>query len=214
MNNLIESLQQILNNERSKAKSRRIFIELSADNFKKVFLLNANIELAKRNINIEFLIDEKNKDIVNQLYWYAVGSKKFNGDIQKGIMLVGNLGTGKTLIMSAFLNTLENASNKIITRFNAKEVFEKLKEKEPDFYKIRPLFIDDVGKEPNIVNDYGTKIAPISDLFALRYDFGAWTFITTNHGGEELLEKYGSSTIDRFKEMFNIIKLNGESRRK
>ncbi len=210
----IENLEQQLKKEKEKANSRRVFIRIDADLFRRIFVLNTNIELAKRNRDTEFVIDEMNKEVINQLYWYAVGGEKFNGDLKKGIMLVGNLGTGKTLIMSAFLNTVEYASNKIITRFHAKEVVSKLKEQEPDYYKTRPLFIDDIGKEPNIINDYGTKLAPISDLFALRYDFGAWTFITTNHGGEELLEKYGGSTVDRFKEMFNIIKLNGNSRRK
>lgn len=212
---LIENLKQNLIAERDRAKKRRVFIKADVEIFKQLFLLNANIELAKRNRRIDFVIDEENKEVINQLYFYSIGSEKFTGDLYKGIMLVGNLGTGKTLIMSAFLNIIESGSNKIITRFHSKEVPLKLKEKEsdPDFYKTRPIFIDDVGKEPSMINNYGTKTSPISDLFALRYDFGSWTFTTTNHTGKELLEKYGGSTVDRFKEMFNIINLTGNSRR-
>ena len=66
----------------------------------------------------------------------------------------------------------------------------------------------------NEINDFGNKIQPIADLISFRYDNGALTHATCNYKIDTLTEFYGLTTTDRFKEMFNIIELKGESFRK
>jgi DNA replication protein DnaC len=210
----IEILKDELNKSRYEIKNSRAFLNLSTEHFKEVFILNAEIILAKKNQLKEFIIDEDNKEVINQLYFYLIGSERFEGDLYKGIMLSGNIGSGKTLIMNSFLKIIEDLSIKIITKLHSKAIASHLKEKGEDYLNKRPLFIDDIGKESKIVNDYGTVKNTIPDLFALRYDFGAWTFATCNYKSPELKEFYGETIFDRFKELFNNMKLTGNSRRK
>ena len=82
-----------------------------------------------------------------------------------------------------------------------------------EYYKLKPMFIDDIGKETKEVRDYGTIVNPVPDLFSVRYDFGAWTLATCNYKPKELTEFYGETIVDRFKEMFNYLVLTGKSRR-
>ena len=207
-------LKARLSEEILQIKSRRIYIRMNTDEFKEIFILNARIEMAKRNKDAEFIIDENNKDVINQLYFYLVGSDNFKGDLNKGLMLSGEVGTGKTMVLNSFLTIVEQLSNKIITKMHSKKIASYLKEKGDDYLNRRPLFIDDLGKEAKIVNDFGTVKNTIPDLFALRYDNGAWTFATNNYSFDTLKEFYGETIVDRFKEMFNNLHLKGESRRK
>jgi len=79
----------------------------------------------------------------------------------------------------------------------------------------RNLLIDDIGKESKDINDYGTIKNPLIDLISERYDNITWTFGTCNYSKESLIEFYGETIFDRFVEMFNILKLEGDqSRRK
>jgi DNA replication protein DnaC len=210
----ITNLKDELQNSRLEIKNSRVFLKLTPEQFKEVFILNAEILLSKRNQNTEFLIDDNNKNIINNLYYYLIGSDKFEGDLYKGIFLSGNIGTGKTLILNSFIKIIEDLSIKNVTKLHAKAIASHLKEHGEDNLNKRPLFIDDIGKETKIVNDFGTIKNTIPDLFALRYDFGAWTFATCNYKSEELIEFYGETIFDRFKEMFNNFKLTGNSRRK
>lgn len=215
MDTIINRLKQELSKAKADMQSRRFYLGVAPEYFREMFLIIANTQMTKRNNEGEFIIDDGNKAIVNALYHYSVGSNSFKGDLKKGILLSGNVGTGKTLIINTFLDIIESLSNKIITRFHAKELHLRTsKQDDETYYHKRPLFVDDIGKEPNTVNSYGTKTNPIADLFAARYDLGAWTFATTNHTKEDLTTFYGESTVDRFKEMFNVIALVGDSRRK
>jgi DNA replication protein DnaC len=104
-------------------------------------------------------------------------------------------------------------SSKRITKIHSKRVADVLKEHDKGWLDKRPLFIDDLGREPKEVNNYGTKELPIIDLISIRYDFGALTFATTNFDSEKLAEFYGVAIVDRFKEMFNMLVLKGASKR-
>jgi len=58
----------------------------------------------------------------------------------------------------------------------------------------------------------------MSDLLLERYSvftiLGKITHITTNLAPNSLKERYGELIADRFREMFNVITLLGDSRRK
>jgi DNA replication protein DnaC len=128
-------------------------------------------------------------------------------------MLSGSIGTGKTIMINAICKIIESGSNKIITRMHSKKMNEMIKNNEPGFYDMRPLFIDDLGREPKEANDYGNKSEPLIDLISVRYDLGSWTFATTNFKKETLSEFYGAAIVDRFEEIFNTIVIEGSSRR-
>lgn len=218
---LIKKAQLSLNDAK---KSKRPFFKCTPADFSSLFLLAANTELAKRNFKTEFLIDDGNKEIINQLYFYFIGSEKFKGDLQKGIFLGGTLGVGKTLIMRAFCSVWNSFRQTIITRYTSRECAELIIKnipafaKEGDFPKIdhfkAPIYIDDIGKEPLKVIEWGTEICPMNELLCKRYDAFSLTFATGNYNLNTLSEHYNETTADRMKEMFNIIPLKGSSRRK
>ncbi len=203
---------QILKNE---VKQRRFTINISSEDFKELFLLQANKIIISRNIHREFEITDQNKTLINLFWHYLINDdENFKVDLNKGVMILGKNGVGKTLILKSFCNMINLLSNKKITQIHSKKLPSSILEKESGYYEKRPLFIDDIGKEAKEVNDFGTKILPVADLMALRYDNGSLTFATCNYKFETLTEFYGLTTTDRFKEMFNIFILEGESFRK
>lgn len=197
----------------SEIKSKRVFVDINSVDFKEIFLLESKNEILKRGIQSDFIIDNNNKHIVNQLYFYLIGSADFAGNTNKGILIQGSIGAGKTIIMNAFCNIIENLSKKVITKIHSKKINEVIKLNDSGYLDKKPLFIDDLGREGKEINDFGTKTTPLIDLFSIRYDLGSWTFATTNFNADTLQEFYGEAIVDRFKEMFNFLTLTGKSKR-
>lgn len=142
-----------------------------------------------------------------------------------GLMLCGTVGNGKTTLMKAF--------QRCIFYLDAQHHFEFLDDKEygqrfkpemrivdvrdilryaktsaDDYDNLRSyrmLGIDDLGKEPAEVLDYGNVLSPVIDLIEHRYDKQLFTFITSNLTPKEIREKYGERIADRFNEMLGVI---------
>lgn len=187
----------------------------------KVFL---DRQTGKRNPGEKFVIDLANTETIEQLVAYMTGSPDFNGNHNKGIMLVGQFGTGKTTIMNALCDFYFAMSKRIIINISAVELTAAIRKKSAsiDEYTSKPLFIDEIGRETESVKDYGTEIRPIPDIIGIRYSRGALTFASSNFvvekqhakGGACLEDKYGLYVADRMREMFNILVMKGESRRR
>jgi len=96
------------------------------------------------------------------------------------------------------------------------ELLDILKEKSVKAYSKMPLVIDEFGREPKQIMDFGNLRSPMVELLCERYDTGAWTHGTSNFTLDTLCaeNQYGKMTGDRLKSMFNFIELKGESRRK
>jgi len=76
---------------------------------------------------------------------------------------------------------------------------------------------DELGREPRMVDHYGTKLDVMSQVLQIRYTLwqtkGAITHFITNMNLEELTVTYGEFIVQRIVEMSNVIELNGDSRR-
>ena len=96
------------------------------------------------------------------------------------------------------------------------ELLETLKEKSIKSFSLFPLVIDEFGREPKQIMDFGNLRSPVIELLCERYDTGAWAHGTTNFTLDTLYaeNQYGRMTGDRLKSMFNFIELKGDSRRK
>jgi DNA replication protein DnaC len=212
---LIIKLDNEIEEMTRKIKEKRFKISISAENFKELFFKIAKIGLLSRKITKDYVVDDTNRDVINQFYFYLTQDEKFIGDFDKGFLIYGNNGTGKTLLMETFIKIISELAGKNFTIFNSRILREQLIEDKNlmKFLENRPLYIDDLGKENLFANNYGIKETPVMDLLALRYDKHALTFITTNNDLQYFAENYGVSLADRMKEMFNFFEMKGESKR-
>jgi hypothetical protein len=206
--------EEFRNSQLEYQKRRRVAPDLQKEDFKRLLDYECAIRLMKRGDSGYFEIDEDNTKVIDQLFYYITGNQKeFKGNIDKGILLQGSIGTGKTILLRGFAGVIGKVLDRNFEYYSAFDINRLIVKEGIEKYSKRPLLIDDLGKEQEIVKDYGTDVRPILELFASRYDTGAITFLTTNYNNETFVKKYGAQTVDRFIETFNFIQLNGKSRR-
>jgi hypothetical protein len=212
---IIELAKEEFNKARaSYVKRRLIFPGLLKEDFIKLLTLECSTRLLNRGDIGYFEIDKDNEDVIDQLYCYLTGNLQlFRGSVDKGIMLQGSIGTGKTILLRGFAGIIGKLLDRMFEYYSAFDINRLVVKDGIEKYSKRPLLIDDLGKEQEIIKDYGTDVRPILELFAARYDSGAITFVTTNYNTDTFAKKYGQQTVDRFKETFNFFQLNGKSRR-
>lgn len=153
-------------------------------------------------------------------------AKFLTDDNQKfGMIFLGLCGNGKTTMLYAFQQSVNylnrqklfaDSSQIGIQIMDAKEIAGIAKDvKEFRTIKNRPMLaIEDMGREPTEVLDYGNILNPVIDLIEYRYDAQLFTIITTNLNPEEIRAKYGARVADRFNEMLEKIVFKNKSYRK
>lgn len=156
-----------------------------------------------------FTSDKFTTDNINRVAEYLVNPKtKF------GIMLSGKCGNGKTTMLYAFqsaMNYLSRAKffdDKGIRIIDAKDIISYTKDTKryDPMRSSEMLGIEDMGREPTEIMDYGNILNPVIDLLEYRYSNQLFTVITTNLTPKEIREKYGDRIADRFNEMLcNIV---------
>jgi len=210
-----EALEKARNEKKESLDFSRTFINCTYDEFTQLLRLKCERIFNQRGEKTRpFEMDTVNTEFIHQLYLYAIGSQQFAGDIRKGLFVWGGYGAGKTAILFALSEIFTEMTIKNVSKFPAKVLAERMNEEGVEIMAKRPLFIDDLGREPEVFNNYGTKKRVMIDLFARRYDTGAWTFVTAQYQIEKFKDKYGLLILDRMRSMFNEIHLPGESRRK
>jgi DNA replication protein DnaC len=219
---LQKDVQERISGEKEKMQRRRLFLPLAYSDFRELFLSFGTYCLFKRNQNKEFIMDENNEPIIEQLYCYTTNNSSFDGDLNKGIMLQGKYGCGKSYILETY-SILHNhivinysLNQPLLSFIQSLELQEQIIKQSVRTFVQRPLIIDEFGREPKTVQDYGNILRPMSELLSIRGDMGTLTHGTTNFTLETLssAEFYGGMIGDRLKMMFNFIPLQGESRRK
>lgn len=218
----LDSLKSRFAGERKENENLRFTFPFEYEEYKLLISQSANTILEKRRERIQFAIDELNTPIIDQLYLYLTSNNQFSGDLNKGIMLVGKYGCGKTLIMQAFsemYNTIIHSlhiQRPLLKFFKSSELVDILKDKPIKGFSRLPLIIDEFGREPKQIMSFGNLRSPMIELLCERYETGVWTHGTSNFTLDTLCSEnqYGKMTGDRLRTMFNFIELKGESRRK
>lgn len=150
----------------------------------------------------------------------------------KGLLIVGATGTGKTLGMSMlkrFFPTTEMVPALTVATEFAEHGWPLIKKlasiQHEDWsdgfwdgksFKLSDLIIDDLGEEPE-GSYYGSKGDVLSDLISRRYRLfindGVKTHITTNLTTDQIGQRYGQRILSRLREMCYITAFEGEDRR-
>lgn len=127
----------------------------------------------------------------------------------RGLLCMGNLGRGKTLIAAKSLPILFNHFLHLIVRVvDAQELNSRI-----DVIKqSHILCIDDIGTEGEYVH-YGERRVPFAELVDLAEKKGKLLLLTTNLTIDELKAKYGERTIDRLRGITKVVLFQGESLR-
>lgn len=119
----------------------------------------------------------------------------------RGLMLQGNIGTGKTeFVKNILIPYIKVAHNRIIKAYNAEELNinpEELLEK-------KALFIDDIGREIK-AKVYGNEINTLEVIANNLEQKDVFLIATTNLSTAELTAKYGERAIDRMKKYMSWV---------
>lgn len=128
-----------------------------------------------------------------------------------GLLLMGNVGTGKTTIASALARAWADYLT-IARVFRCDFVSEQIKEDESYVYEVSGnrglVVLDDFGTESKV---YGEERIP--SIFYRRFEGGLPTVITTNLTSDQIREKYGERIADRLRTYSKIV-MNYKSLRK
>jgi len=192
------------------------------------------IDIAKKEIP-EFEIDDNNKEIINQLFNYFIGNKEYcelnNISLNKGILLCGGVGTGKSKLFKIFkIFTAEILRKNYFRMFTSSELTDNvningvkvLENLNHNFYENKPnpinCYIDDICSKNEKIKHYGSEISVIEQVINMRYNifdtYKKLSHFSTNIVPKNLIDFYDIRIIDRLNEMCNIFELNGLSRRK
>lgn len=188
----------------------------------------------------KFEIDPNNAKIIGFLIHYFNNSKHAETifpdrgyKVHKNLLLVGEPGTGKTLLMQIFSDYLRLTCNP--NQFCNLSVTQMM-----NYYKIHGhidrytynegegkgsiegnpfnVCLNDVGLETENQKSYGTSLDSVIDEFLYaRYEIyqshHKKYHITSNMNVDDFKNRFGNRLVDRFKS-FNVIPLVGDSRRR
>ncbi|MBJ7880514.1 ATPase [Gelidibacter salicanalis] len=182
--------------------------------FDKILIyLNAKGKLLFGN---HFRIYDEDKEIIRKLCHYFIkdleNCKKDDIDPEKGILLSGPVGCGKTALMT-LLRHIEPTPRpyEIIACRNIVFSFNHLGFKTiEDYGNTKSFCFDDLGIE-SPGRFYGKDLNVMGELLLSRYDLYLQskrrikTHATTNFSADEMEEFYGNRVRSRMRELFNLI---------
>lgn len=226
-------------NDMHKAEKKRQLLEIPAvyHAHSKLFLQIANKVLAYQHR--AFVIDDNNREVLRFLLYYfndcPLAEEVFPGrgyKLHKHIMLQGNVGTGKTLLMEIFSEYLRYTGNpnffynlsvtQMINYYTLHNNLDRytFNEEENKGFQCKPVNIclNDIGVQTTTFYGMDTKVLTDEFLHArneIWLQFHLKAHVTTNLSIEQLKEEYKDGfgrLIDRFK-TYNVIPLGGNSRR-
>ena len=179
----------------------------------------------KAQFGQHFTINPADYEIIYKLLVYAFkhepSAKKYNINLQKGILLSGPVGCGKTTLMY-LINHFQSEKFRHIMKPSREVGYEFIKDGYETIHKYstnafnkkgvetwhRTYCFDDLGTENNL-KYYGNECNVMAEILLSRYELFVHnhmiTHITTNLSATEIETCYGNRVRSRMREMFNLI---------
>lgn len=181
------------------------------------------------------------KVITGMIYYFngnIEAANRYGMDTCKGIALIGKYGVGKTNIFRLIQQYLQQVNRGTPNTFKITSVDEIILSLLNDGDSVDSVYVYNtktgINNEPIrkpvhlCINEFGTQYDIkrygsnvndlIDSLMMRRYEifqqYGKVTHITSNFGTVDFENRFPERLVDRFKEMFNIVKLEGKSFRK
>ncbi len=172
----------------------------------------------------EFSLRKEDYTLIRKMLCYAIrdeeACQKYEIDFNKGILLLGPVGSGKTSLMTLIRDFFPTSFRPILksTRQVSYEFIKEGYEIIDQYGKSDKVFcFDDLGVESSLKH-YGNECNTMGEILLSRYDqfiqFGTITHVTTNLNSVELEKMYGVRVRSRLREMFNLITFPKETQDK
>lgn len=182
------------------------------------------IWLEKKGVELygnHFKILENDHPIIFRLIAYFLKDEptcfQFNIDLNKGIMLSGPVGCGKTSLMNVmkhltptehkfFVKPCRDISFEFIQ--DGYEIIHKYSKGKLYHSEPKTICFDDLGTENNL-KYFGNECNVMAEILLSRYELFTnkklQTHITTNLSATEIENQYGNRVRSRLREMINLI---------
>lgn len=181
--------------------------------------------------NPHYVLDDNNTDIFNKLCAYFSNDPDcqtmFDINPNKGIMLYGPVGCGKTSLMKMFavnsyrpfvINPIRSIAGEFTLKEGGENALEKYSSLVPAYpqmnfgHELLGRCFDDIGTE-EIKKNFGNEVNVFQDILYKVYDNELIGHFhgTTNLGGEEIQSAYGERIRSRMREMFNVLNFSEKS---
>lgn len=143
----------------------------------------------------------------------------------KGLLLIGDCGRGKSVILNYVLPVLFRMHNYILHPIHAQDLYKPLPNQPTHSYYQRPTTyldqlqrlsfpaIDELGVE-GLMNDYGERTEGFNLILNAAERYHRPVFVTTNLSEQQILNRYGERTADRLAHLCRVIHFKGESLRR
>jgi len=162
----------------------------------------------------KFKIFEEDRDILFKLCNYYIkdetNCKKLDIDINKGILLSGPVGCGKTSLMKLLRHIVPHYKPyEVIPTRNITFAFNNIGYTIIENYGDKQFYcFDDLGIEPT-GRHFGKDCNVMGEILLSRYDLflnhKIKTHASTNLNAKELEERYGNRVRSRMRQLFNLV---------
>ncbi len=213
---IINNRQELYDQTYSKIMAKRPRVDGNILHFKdycQLFKKCAEQFMILDNDFRDFEFDNYTTPIVEQLYFHLTMNSNFKGELHKGIWLWGETGTGKSIIMSAYMNSIVDLTGRGIKKVVAVKIGDHVRNPDEGYeYFNMNMFIDDLGREERIVKRYGNESIPMMDIMFRIEKRNYFCLATSQLPIDKFNGIYGGATTRRFHQTFNELELKGVNR--
>lgn len=171
----------------------------------------------------DLIQDRETNKVLKTIFSWILGEYEPN----KGFILTGSYGTGKSSIMKATMALIFEIYGKsdnypiginepkyITSKKMARIFIDAERTKINELIYAGLLGIDDFGYESKEVRSFGTIVFPFEEIIMERYDKKKIVLATTNLKPEQIEKIYGGHVLDRLNQICFWIEINTQSKRK